>query len=687
MSSKTIKRLGPVLFFLIVTYVIFAPSSLFLENINEFSMQYFLIIPSLILIMLAFLGVVYFFAVCIFNKGLTYYIAILFGLTLGIYFQENFLNPKLPALDGTPIDWSLYVNEGRRSVMVWGICIATPLFFSLWKKEKTERIIKWASLFLGAVQLVSLLVLIFTSKLDDSANYGFSKEGEFTVGKEENIVLFVVDTLQSATLEEYIETEDTATEILKNFTFFDNAVSGGAPTALAMPVLLTGNEYDPMQSEDEYYKEIWEETNLYNDLREAGYDVRFFSDLESVRGIPETVAENYAVTGRNYVCDYVEFTKQLYKLVNFYVLPQPLKQRFWMSTDEIMKEINKSEKGYQIDDVQYYQDFIEAGSLETNYAKTFRLYHLNGVHAPYNMNEEAESEEEDITEQQQLKGVMKIINEYMGQMKELGIYDTSTIIILGDHGRHESGNLEANPAVLIKRAEEEHELEKNSAPIHFRNIVATMAEAAKEDYSSYGPSVYDIDINSDVERLHTINASVRRRLVLDDSVKESWYYRFIVTDDAGENLYQIRDPYNINCIDYHFGDIIDFRLNNDYAQKINYRLYKENGAATASNELSICFVLDENRKEDIQFCFQYSSVYNREQNVRIYANGKKIETVKCTDEEAGVEKKVSIDADIIEDNKLIIRMVFPNAVTPKQINRDDADKRVLSMTFETMSLK
>lgn len=685
------KRFLPTGLFFVITYAVLTPSSLFLQNINEFSFNYIKIAPIILFVAIVILMALAIAALCITNeRTLTHYIAFIFGIALALYIQGNFLNPAFPSLDGTEIDWSAYFFENIISSVFWFVCIFITLGISLRYKEKAEKIIKYIALFLSAVQMISLVTLLMVNRLDADANHGFSKEGEFTIGSEENIVVIILDALQPSALKEYFASDAYVEGELDDFTFFDNAVSGGAPTRLGMPVLVTGVEYDPMQPIEEYRKERWEEATLFDDLHENGYDVRFYSTGSSFPGICDGIAENYEITKSIWIEDYTEFGKQLYKLVNFYVMPQFLKERFWLTTDAIMDTIENKENCYTIKDVRFYEDMQKAGQLEVGYEKAFRLYHLNGVHKPYNMNENIEKVEDDsITEQQQLQGVLKIVYGYIEDMKKAGVYDASTIIITGDHGQHEKNNVEANPAVMIKRPYEQHKLEYNSAPIHFRNIVATMAENAMDDYSYYGPSVYDITDESDVERLHTIDNIIRNRNYVDDEWDEDISYcRLIVPDKAEESdKCKVWDPYNINCINYVIGETIDYNIQNDYAKQIDYRLYKENGAATASNELSICFELTDYKKGDLEFHFTYSKVYNDEQNMRIYANGHKVATVVCTEDNIHEDNVVTIPKNRIENNKLIIRMVFPNAVTPNQIDRTNADRRVLSVVFDTMRLK
>lgn len=377
----------------------------------------------------------------------------------------------------------------------------------------------------------------------------------------------------------------------------------------------------------------------------------------------------------------------MYQLVNYLLLPQILKEQFCLSTDELLYSINNTY--YKINDIYFHNDFLATDeTLRTDYEKAYRLYHLNGVHRPYNITENFDRGWDfSVTEQTVLRADMRMIYAYIDALERAALYDASTIIIAGDHGKHMDGNPETNPAVLIKLPMEKHELKYDSSPIHFRNIVATIAGTFLDDYSAYGPAVYDITDASDVERLHTIDDSVGNRIALKNYDESLRYSRLIVLGDADVGEYRLWNPHEINRIDYSIGDIIDFGVDNKYVDRLDYRLYKERGGATASNELSICFHLDNHKKDDLALHFICSDIYNDSQKIRIYANGNKVENVICTQNDIGKEMVVVLPEDSIQDEELVIRMVFPNAVTPNQLDRSNADMRILSVTFDSMWLE
>lgn len=684
-----IKQVSPVALVFTVTYAVFAPSSLFLNNINEFRISYFKVAPIILLMAAALWLCLTLISLCIREeKNVIYYLALLFGLTLGVYLQTNFLNPQLPELDGTPVEWSVYGRENVLSILCWALCIVLPVLLTFFMRKLVEKAVPFLSWFLSAVQMVSLVVLIISNPLDDSVNYGFSKEDEFTLGAEENIVIFIVDTLQADAMEEYLESGACPAGNLDGFTFFTNAVGGGAPTHFAMPTLLTGSEYDPLQSFPAYYRDAWEDTALYDDMHRNGYDVRFYSSAESLYGISEREADNYAVLSEGvWIENPAAFGEQLYKLANFYAMPQFLKKQFWLSTEIMTDLVKQSAESYQFYDNIFYRELQEAGDLPLAYDKAFRLYHFRGVHEPYIIDENVQLlTDSQTTEQKTLQGNMKEICLYLDMMKRAGVYDSSTIIIAGDHGRHAPGNLEANPAVLIKRPQETHEPAYSAAPIHFRNIVPVMAMTMMEDYSAYGPSAYDITEESDVERLHTIDDSIRKRNTADDAWggREGYACRFIVPDDpVATEEFRIWNPYEINRISCKPGEKIDF-TGAEGAAPIGYRLYQEDTAAIASNELSVCFELADYGKADMTFHFTYDRIYNGSQTIRIYADGQRVGTLICTANGAGNDCSVVIPKDLASDGEVAIRMVFPNAVTPNQLDRANPDTRVLSVALTSM---
>lgn len=689
---ERLKYLFPVLFFLWMTYVIFAPSTLFLNNIDEFRMHYIYLLPTFIIVSAIFIGLLFGVGLIIPKNLLKAYYAFLFAVAFGMYLQMNFLNPPFRSLDGAAIDWDMFSFWGYLSAGIWCLILVATITGLIVYKERIAKIIKFIAVFLSAVQIVSLFTMIIMAEIgkDNYGSFAFSKEEQFSIGSDKNIVIFVIDSLQVEAMEEYFEEWPEEKEGFEDFTFFTNTVSGGAPTAEAMPVLLTGIEYDPMQLYADYCNEIWEQTTVFDELENAGYDIRLFTDNVN-KGMPEGYIEGYKRTGTAVVSNHKMFITNLYSLVNFLVFPQQMKEKFYISSSEITNNIGNYsigddfvEKYYHLDDVEFYNELVNS-ELDNIYHKAFRLYHLEGAHGPYIINENMERVETETSEKEQIKGVMKIVKLYMDKLKEKELYENTTIIITGDHGRHEVGSLMVNPAIFIKRAKVNHTLEYNAAPICFRNVLATIMMEAGIDYFKYGPSVYDITENSDVERLHTVWSEIIEGTNLESDVcwEESDWYRVRVSNDG--RLVDTWNPFDINKIVYQLGDIITFDKENQYSNNLNYRIYKENGMGVVSNELTICFNIPNIKAQDASLEFVLSEIYGNEQIMKIYVNGQLISELTCIENMIGQKQSVVIPQEAVEDI-MVVRMVFPGAVTPHMLDKENDDTRVLSVGFLKMKM-
>lgn len=80
-----------------------------------------------------------------------------------------------------------------------------------------------------------------------------------------------------------------------------------------------------------------------------------------------------------------------------------------------------------------------------------------------------------------------MLDAYLQQLKDLGIYDNSTIIITADHGSEARSQM----IFFMKGKNETHDsMQTTNAPISLNDLVPTIVEAIGEDYAPYGQSVH-----------------------------------------------------------------------------------------------------------------------------------------------------------------------------------------------------
>lgn len=683
------KKFLPVNLFLTVTYAIFIPSSLVVGNMGEFRTGYIMLIPLLVIVAIMLLGGIYVLELLFVNKttGNNIY-AMIFGITFGMYIQSNFLNPEFPLMDGAEFDWSIFNGYLLVSSLVWVIVIIGSVLFIHFFNERAAKVMRYVALFFCLVQIVSLIPTVLMNQSDGSEDYVYTLDGEFSLGSEKNIVLFIVDTMQADALRNYLDSEAYEEGSLDDFIFYSNGVSGAAPTEYAIPLLLSGIEYDPEIPFYTYCSQIWDNSDFLKNLYQDGYDIRLYTETNMTPQIPSEWISNYGKRQVEHIKYYAKFGTEIFKLTNLNVAPQIVKKSLWMSTDEIVRYIRMLYSGYRLDDVELYKNWSDAEKTVTvDYEKTFRMIHLQGAHAPYLMSADCEAvDESESSEAIVIQGSFKMITEYIKAMKATGVYDQSTIVILGDHGRHEKGNLEANSAILVKEPCENHKIQESTAPVTFRNVVATMAKNDRGNTYEFGPALTDMAESSDVERFHTVTKWVCERAFAGTDIKYDDSVRFIVEGNANVLKSCVEwKPKEYNRLDYILGDKIDFTVKDTYTDQIDFGIRKQEDGAILKNEFSVCFALQQYQNEDLQLVLETNKIYGKSQKALIYINGNIAGNLEFSN---GIfEYEITIPNEYIKTDEIVLRIVFPGAVTPRMLDQTQNDDRVCSIDLRTLALE
>ena len=538
---ERILLLLPPTIFLIFTFAIYMPSSLFISNIDDFALDYIKIVPLIALVSVAVLVIVYIIGFIIPIKRLFYsYVLLVFSLALGFYIQGNFLNPTFNSLNGKEIAWSEYKINGIISIIAWILVFVVPQVVYAIKENIMSLIVKWGSLFVTAMQLVSLVVLLLTTHKVVSNDFAVTKNGEFELSSKNNTIMFVVDTLDASWFEDMLLPNEEYKKSLKDFTYFDDAVAGGAPTVLGIPTLLTGKiDMDASRDTSEYYKDAYESSSLFADMQKSNCNVKLFTEFYYLDYCDKNSVDNLKMEQKYVISSRRGFMECLYKFVSFYAMPQFLKQNFWLYSGEFNQYITLEDNTsnlYKLDDAQFYQDFKEKGITTQNDKDTFVMYHLNGAHSPYVMDENAQAVPSDsIGVDSQIRGIFKIIKEYMDELKAKGIYDSSTIIITADHG---GIDLYSNPAILVKERNANHdEMVVSDSKITFTNVNNTIASSTLKDSSAYGENVFEVG-DKQMVRFHVAPNDLTENVFKDNAYakEQLWSLLIIPADKRADEI-------------------------------------------------------------------------------------------------------------------------------------------------------
>lgn len=438
----------------------------------------------------------------------------IFAIDAAIYIQVMFLNRNLGQTDLEKINWSDYRGSMAVGLLVWIFCII--VFYGInYKNTKTmELISKNGSLFLVALQMVSVVYMFiciggWSGDLSkDSAQknlagfYYLTDENCYNVS-DENVVVFILDTFSNDYMDMILKNDSNALSDFHDFTYYSNYNGSYDGTPLAMSYLLSGQKFDNtvscvVSTQNAFASE--HAKYFYDTLKENKIDARLYTDsmTQSWLGV-QNIKDYYSNVAYDqdaaYEVYYDSIIKMMFRSTMYRISPMIAKPYFLVVTDDFINTIsgNQSQKSNVPIQSEFETIMTEEGITKDEKGKSFIVYHFEGMHDAYSFSED------DVINIG--KSNLNLVVEYMDQLKKLGVYDNTTIIVTADHGIHET--IDGNQSIfMIKEANKKgDEYTETPAPIDavdFLPTVLTCFDIQVPD--RYGMSVFDINENMQRER-------------------------------------------------------------------------------------------------------------------------------------------------------------------------------------------
>ena len=369
---------------------------------------------------------------------------ILWGVLIGGYIQILFLNNEMTAITGAAPEYSAITPSRLANLIIWAVIALLPLglwvFLQAKKREyKYEKILVFSVLIISGMQISGLVSTAAAADLpkgydEDEPKY-ISYEATLSLSPEENILVFIVDFLDVTFMRGALERYPFIRESLDGFTHYENNLAEYFHNTLpSVTSMLTQHYYIEGQTIGEYWEEAWKQHSYIDTLRENGFTTNLYIDylttygslndirdktdnLKDIKGIQINTSRFFAPVLR------MSFGRlSPYLLKNFFLAP--VTPSFGNDIFNFIVPDIRSAQPLIIsaESDAIFHNFIRQNEMYSdNSRKVFTFMHLNGAHS----------------EEDHLYGVRKsfmVLIDYFNKMKEIGVYDNSTIIILGDHG-------------------------------------------------------------------------------------------------------------------------------------------------------------------------------------------------------------------------------------------------------------
>lgn len=454
----------PLCLFFALTLTLFAATQMVCDNQEEFWFTWAQMAPGVVQVGLWVWGALTLLLAVLPRRAFPWGQGVLLGLGVAALLQGNGLNADYGALNGQAIAWGEYTVYGLINTALWAGILFICLSLRQWKRFGALCVVLPCLLAVGEGGWIAYRAA--QAPTPQTETY-LSQAGLYTVGTEENLLVLVLDSVDADQFAQALAEDPDLSRRLEGFTWYRNAMGLSDPTKYGLPALLTGQAYTQPVDYAGFIAAAYADAPLYTMLAGDVWDTRFFTDSRYVSldaGVVDNLArEELAVN------DPAGLTRDLLRLCAFRYAPHFLKPQLWMYSNVFLPYAQaQGEPVYEVTDPAFDARLREEG-LEATVERAFRLIHLTGMHPPYTMDADCQYQAQGVTAQEQMRGCLRLAEDYLEQLRALGVYDRSAVLILADHGT----DTVHRPLLLLKRPGDTGEMAVNDAPVSYADLPAT----------------------------------------------------------------------------------------------------------------------------------------------------------------------------------------------------------------------
>lgn len=458
---------------------VYAPIELFLAGQDEFWFTIGALIPlTIIMFVISFLVLVAVLVVLRIVGETAYNIGLLITAStfLICYIQGNFLVSGIPSLDGVNFDWNAPSVERIKSIAVSLVVVGVLLFVLLkFKQVIFRKAVLYGALALSVMLAITLSTFALTTPIvEKDGDLVPTGKNDFVYSKDKNLIVFVVDAVESKDFLERLEANSEFADTFDDFTYYDDAAAMYPFTLNAVPSMLTGVWHENETTYREYVRTSFKKSPLFKYLREENYKIGLYNADEII------LASEYDGWFENQINTESKFSSPVAagvtvaKMAMIRYAPWDIKRFGYNLPLHLQDAKYIAEEPVKSDNLSFYDAIDDSNPIKVIDDKCARIIHIEGAHVPYRYDKNVNIKE-DATYADNVDCTLTICDKFLARLKESGVYDNSTIVILSDHGFDDTEELDvtarANPAFLVKGiGEKGDEMKLDSTPVAYEDI-------------------------------------------------------------------------------------------------------------------------------------------------------------------------------------------------------------------------
>lgn len=458
------------------------------------------------------------------------------ALGLLVWLQANLLLWDYGQLDGTPIDWRAQRWRGWVDLAIWCALLGFAAFADL---RKGTFLVRGTLALAGVVALSSAVSLLRVEpRAEDAqgASAELALQQFFRFSRSRNVLHVVADGVQSDIFQRILEDGETGQFIrdsMPGFVVFPNHLGAYPFTHMSVPAILAGRLYRNQQPREEYLDATLgpQATTILNAAAAAGFEV----DLALMPGLEHLYARGSADHTYTLRADLpvnpgdsalheaaMLADLSLFRAAPHLIKPHVYNDQLWLLQRLLTREGQLGLQSFA------HNAFLRAMRLRSSAerdAPVYKLMHVAVSHNPMATTPDCRyagatlpTTRETVTAQARC-GLLEIAALFR-RMQELGIYDSATIVLMGDHGawvppdglrpqvRADGSVWQVNPEAVamaipmfaIKPPRASGPLRQSPAPSWIIDTARTVAAAAAIDGEFEGHNVLELAPDAPRER-------------------------------------------------------------------------------------------------------------------------------------------------------------------------------------------
>ena len=431
--------------------MIFIPWSVFLGNASNFSFvfsEFF------------YRNLAVFFSSTIISVLILYYLparirgvltAVFTGLGLCLYIQSMFMNEYMGIMNGNEPNWAQHNLWGIVNLLIWGMILFLSILIKMRYPSHLRTLIYLSMAVLG-LEFIAVLSQVCSAQ----KNVWFHKHqsycdasNQFQFSKKKNILVFIFDALSVDFVKECFESDPSLKDAMKDFTWYEDALSNYNLTFVALPHELTGSMIHPTNNQQELYHDLWNSVSaksFYKQIENAGYDSRMYVKVANCIGdydIFEDYFSNIKKVETAYEVNYSKLCRCLFQISGYSSAPYLFKKFFYygddFSNDVVKQYVNSNSAKSAVPVVntndRLYNKLNSEGITTDANLPVLSFHYTRGAHRPWRVDEKCQLHEELFDSYlPPTKSCFYLIAKLIRHLKDNQIYDQTTIIICSDHG-------------------------------------------------------------------------------------------------------------------------------------------------------------------------------------------------------------------------------------------------------------